>query len=274
MSLWDAALQQPRFRGYFVQFYGSDQAALVQQASQFLWEGLLGGEGTLVIARPGLEKAFRGRLTELGANVEGLESKKQLRFLDAEATLKRFLVDGMPNWVSFAKTVRAALRSSRPTPGVKGYRIFGDMSGVLLEAGNFEAAMQLKENWVRLQGQSSFSLYSACPIDLFGTPDLYQLDALLRSHSHVVTSETDAGLRSSLLRAIDEMLGAKARTVRSAIRSEARPGYAELPEAERIVLWLYKNLPDKADALIHEARKFERERIRAARAEAGQEERK
>jgi len=273
MSLWDAALQQPRFRGHFVQFYGSDQAVLVQQAGQFLWEGLLGGEGTLVISRPELEAAFRARLTELGANVGGLELKRQLLFLNAESTMRRFLVDDMPNWVAFAKTIRAALRSARPAAGVKGYRIFEGMSGALLERGNFEAAMQLKEHWVRLQGQSSFSLYSACPIDLFGTPDLYQLDALLRSHSHVVTSETDAGLRNSLLRAIDELLGAKGRSVRSAIRSEARPGYAELPEAERIVVWLRKNLPDKADAVIHQARKLERERVKAARAEAEQKER-
>ena len=53
---------------------------------------------------------------------------------------------------------------------------------------------------------------------------------------------------------MDEILGAKADESRFLIKATHQPAWAVMPTAERIVLWLRKNVPEQADHIVDRAR--------------------
>jgi hypothetical protein len=71
-------------------------------------------------------------------------------------------------------------------------------------------------------------------------------------------AELDGKLETALHRAMDEVLGPDADRVRGSIRANFRPSWAVMPAAERIVLWLRKNLPEHAGRIVQRARECSR----------------
>jgi hypothetical protein len=129
------------------------------------------------------------------------------------------------------------------------------MVGVLWKARQFAAAIRLEQLWNKLLEQSSFSLYCAYAIDVFGKEfAVANLDNVLCTHTHLVPSQPDGTLEAALNRSMDEILGSKADALRILIKANYRPAWAVMPAAEAIVLWLRKNLPEQADHIVARAR--------------------
>src|SRR3954447_8993143 len=84
--------------GHFVQFYKADEPLLNRNVGQFLWEGLLRGDGLLVIAAPERRESVANHLRRLGVDIPLAVRERQLLLLDAQETLDRFMVDGQPDW--------------------------------------------------------------------------------------------------------------------------------------------------------------------------------
>src|SRR5579884_2233615 len=168
MSPWKKILERPPTGGHFVQLYEADEAALTRNVASYIWEGLRRGEGVLVIATPEHRDLFTRQLAEYGANVSQALNTEQLLMLDARETLARFLIDGQADWERFETTIRRAMRRVRPVGDVEQLRAYGEMVGVLWNARQFAAAIRLEQLWNRLLAQSSFSLYCAYAVDVFG----------------------------------------------------------------------------------------------------------
>jgi MEDS: MEthanogen/methylotroph, DcmR Sensory domain len=255
MSPWEKLLERPHSRGHFVQVYEADEVALTKNVGHYLWEGLRRGEGALVIVTPEHQELFSRHLDHLGANLPALLGSRQLIFWDAQQTLAQFMEAGQPDWQRFESVIRAAMRQIRPSPGAEGLRAYGEMVGILWKARQFAAAIRLEQLWNRLLEQSSFSLYCAYAIDVFGKEfEVGNLNGVLCTHTHLVPAQPNGTLETALNRSMDEILGPKADALRILIKANYRPGWAVMPTAEAIVLWLRKNLPGQADHIIERSR--------------------
>jgi hypothetical protein len=255
MSPWHRLLEQPHPRGHLVQLYEADEGALTNNVGRYLWEGLRQGDGVLVIATPEHEELFRRHLESLGADVAALRETRQLVFCDAQETLALITAGGQPDWDRFERVVRAAMRLVRPAMNREGLRAYGEMVGILWKARQFAAAIRLEQLWNRLLEQSSFSLYCAYAIDVFGKEfAVANLEGVLRTHTHLIPAQPDGTLEIALNRSMDEILGPKADALRALIKTSYQPAWAVMPAAEAIVLWLRNNLPEQADHIVARAR--------------------
>ena len=247
-------LDQPEPEEHFVQLYGKDDRLLTRNVSRYLSEGLRRGDGLLVIAtaehRGSMVRRLTGERTYTRAVLEG-----RLVFLDAEATLNRFMVDGEPDQARFERIIGEALAGVRTRAVHSGIRAYGEMVGVLWKAGQFSAAVRLEELWNDLLHASDVSLFCAYPIDVF-SPEFQaaSIDALLCAHTHLVP--TDSALEGALNRAMDEVLGDRVNDLRRLIQANHRPAWAVIPKPEAIILWLRNNLPGSAERILDRARQY------------------
>jgi hypothetical protein len=166
------------------------------------------------------------------------------------------MVAGQPDWARFEETIRKAVRELAPKPGAEGLRAYGEMVGILWNARQFAAAIRLEELWNKLLGHLSFSLYCAYAVDLFSKElEVSNLEAVLCAHSHLVPAQPDGRLEAALNRSMDEILGPKANALRVLIKADYRPSWAVMPNAEKILLWLRKNLPGQVEEIANLARR-------------------
>lgn len=256
MPPWEKLLEQPHSRSHFVQLYETGEGALTENAGRYLWEGLRRGDGALAIVTPEHRALFCRHLDRLGADLPELLGCRQLVFWDAQHTLAQFMAGGQPDWQRFESVIRRAMRQVRPAHD-EGLRAYGEMAGILWKARQFAAAIRLEQLWNKLLEQSCFSLYCAYAIDVFGKEfAVANLDGVLCTHTHLIPAQPNGTLETALNRSLDEILGSKAEGLRVLIGGNYRPGWAVMPTAEAIVLWLRYNLPEQADRIVARARYY------------------
>src|SRR5262249_31148726 len=120
---------------HLVQFYGTDERALIANVTRFLQDGLNNGESLLIVATSGHWSDFRNSLRRAGiSGSEGL-NPVNMRFIDAdEVVAARIDGDGNPlpgKLIDFLVAEVASVRES----GDKGLRAYSDLTGVLWQRG-------------------------------------------------------------------------------------------------------------------------------------------
>jgi hypothetical protein len=238
---------------HLVQFYDGDLRPLARNVSRYLADGLTQGHAAVAIAVPEHAAAFVAQLAAEGIDSAAALREGRLLILDAEETLALFTVDGLPDPVLFEQTVGATIRELHAShPGL---RTYGEMVGVLWEAGRFTAAIRLEELWNALLSARDFELFCAYPIDVLSDDfQTAEIDAVMCTHTNVVAST--ASLERALDRAIGDVLGANAAALQGHMSSHYWPAWATLPRAEAMILWLRSNAPDHADAILARAREY------------------
>jgi hypothetical protein len=250
-------LEAPAPHAHVVQLYGSDDRTLAHHVSLYLIEGLKRREGLLVIATEEHTASFIEEMARLGADPEAAVGDGQLVLLDAEATLARFMTAGQPDWNLFESTIKAAINDLQSQPRQAGLRAYGEMVGVLWNAGKYAAAIRLEQFWNRLLGSHSFNLFCAYPIDVFSSEfQIAALDALLCAHTHVVPAGVAGDLETAVNRSMDDILGRRAEGLRSLMDANFRPAWAVIPRAEANILWIRNNLPDEAESILGRAKHY------------------
>jgi hypothetical protein len=257
MPLLDEILEARDTHAHVVQLYGSDERTLAHHVSLYLVDGLKRLEGLLVIATEEHTEKFIQEMARLGADPEAAVGEGQLVFLDAEATLARFMTAGQPDWHLFESAIKTAIGDLQARPRLGGLRAYGEMVGVLWNAGKYAAAIRLEQFWNQLLGSHSFNLYCAYPIDVFSSEfQIAALDALLCAHTHVVPAGVTGDLETAINRSMDDLLGRRAEGLRQLMHSNFRPAWAVIPRAEANILWLRNNLPDEAESILNRARHY------------------
>jgi hypothetical protein len=257
MEAWNKLLEHAEPEEHLLQFYEADERPLLENISRYVREGLKSGEGVLLIAAQHRNEAVEQRLNELGIDTEAAIHEGRLTFVGVRQALAGFMRDGQPDWELFQNTIGATVRESRARIHDGVIRAYGEMVGVLWEAGQFAAAIRLEHYWNELRHSAPFKLFCAYPIDVLGkgfqTP---AVDALLRAHTHLLPGESSGDLEDALNRAMDEVLGTESAGVRTLIEAHQRPSWAEMPAAERMILWLRNNRPQQADQIVDLARQY------------------
>jgi hypothetical protein len=140
-----------------VRFYES-RHSLAGMVGQFLGEGFVAGLPAVVIATPEHLDGIKSVLTARFFDVARLEAAGDLIMVDAEATLARFMVDGMPDPAGFRDAVTPLIeRASRGRKDCL-IRAYGEMVDVLWKAGHTVAAVRLETLWNQLAQSHAFAL--------------------------------------------------------------------------------------------------------------------
>lgn len=248
-------LQTPEPHGHFVQLCGNDPRSLICNVVTYISEGLKQGDGVLVVATPENTAGFLSGIRDLGVDPESAIRESRLVLLDAHQTLGTFMMNGQPDFQRFERVITAAISrvdATRPNS----IRAYGEMVGILWRAGNYTAAIRLEEYWNELLQSGRFTLFCSYPIDVFA--DDFQIsgvDALLCDHTHLIPNGESERMKAAVDQAIDDYFGERANGLKLGMAND-RFSWAEMPEAEAMILWIRNNLPREANDVINLARKY------------------
>ena len=165
-----------------VRFYESRQS-LAGMVGQFLGEGFVVGLPAVVIATPEHLEAIKSVLTARFFDVCRLEAAGDLIMVDADATLAKFMADGMPDPARFRDAITPLIE--RACRGRKDcvIRAYGEMVDVLWKAGHTVAAVRLETLWNQLAQSHAFALLCGYSMGHFYKDAAHQ--EICGLHTHV-----------------------------------------------------------------------------------------
>lgn len=174
-------------KSHFLHLYDRD-TQLVKTVTNFIITGLLNGEAVIIVATRAHQEAFRRHLTQLGFDIASALEREQLCILDAEDTLAKFMIDGMPNKALYMESVGAFVdKKISQFPAVRAY---GEMVNVLMEGNNPKATLALEGLWNELSLTREFSLLCGYHNGVFGNDSSGDnLKQVCCSHDHVISAE-------------------------------------------------------------------------------------
>jgi len=247
----------PEPHRHFVQFYKADEPLLNRNVASFLWDGLLRGDGLLVIATEQRRESLASHLERLGADVGLARREGQLAMFDAQEMLSRIMPDGWPDRERFEHAIGDAIRLCSPRAGSGAVCAYGEMVGVLWQDRQIDAAIVLEEFWNQALHRGGLQLFCGYPIDVFAD-DLHksQVHDVLRAHTHFLPTGPNGDLGDALNRAMDEVLDAGAEEVRVSMKASVSSLAVALPDAEKTILWLRNHIPDHAENILVRARGY------------------
>ena len=169
-----------------VQMYESDDA-FVDALAHYVADGLVAGEGVVVIATGEHRATLEHRLESRGLNLEAARRRDQYVAVDAEQTLTQFMVNEWPDERRFDAAVSTLVSRAR---GRKNRRVraFGEMVVLLWNRGHHGATVRLEHLCRRICQLQSFALFCAYPKRAFTEGTHASLLQIGATHTHVVPS--------------------------------------------------------------------------------------
>lgn len=172
---------------HLVQFYHSDQF-LAETVTNFIAPALMSGEGAILVATENHLYQFEKALQDLQINTSLMRLSGQLLLLDADLTLKGFMVNDFPDPQKFHALIGGAMTEmTSKFPGVKAY---GEMVNILWGAGNIYGTIALEKLWAELMIKKKFSLLCAYSIDsMCEDKQGIAFSEVCQCHTHVMPAE-------------------------------------------------------------------------------------
>jgi signal transduction histidine kinase/ActR/RegA family two-component response regulator len=211
-----------------VQFY-EDETYLYETVARYVGSGLLTGDAVVLVTTEPHSRALMEALDAKGFAIDRALSAGHLTVLDAEATLRRFMVGGVPDWERFQACIGPVVDKSS-NGGQRRVRLFGEMVDLLWRQGNPQAAIRLEELWDQLGKMKPFSLLCAYVMgNFFKESDTEAFRRVCETHRHVSPAESysDDEDRETRLREIS-LLQQRAQALETELRRRR-----ELEEALR-----------------------------------------
>lgn len=147
--------------GEHVVYFYDDDRTLAAVTAGHLAVALSADGAAIAIATPEHLAAIATELRDLGIDAAAAERDGTLVLLDARATLNRFLVAGSPDAGRFHDVVTAAVTALAPTE--RPVHAYGEMVGLLWDAGDVEAVIALEDLWNDLLADVPTSLVCGYP---------------------------------------------------------------------------------------------------------------
>jgi hypothetical protein len=216
-----------------------DARFLREAVTEYLQAGLERGEAAIVIARPELRQWLA---THFGP-------REDMRFLDAEDTLARFMRGGMPQWEAFREVIGGLIANARLRyPGVFAY---GEMVDVLWQAGQQDAAICLEKFWNELGQLQTFSLFCAYGLD--SLDDTAATERICSVHTRLVPARDHSLVDHAVAKASEALLEPSVSRILAAVGSGRGAG-AEMPAGHAALIWLRRNMPHASEQVLASVR--------------------
>ena len=165
-----------------VTFYDHDRE-VVDRIARFVAEGIHEDGRTVVVATPEHRTQLVQSLLAMGLDPDEPPVAGHLVLLDARTTLRTFMTPTGPDPDRFAAHVGRRVTDA----GADGapVRVFGEMVGLLWEAGDVQGAIALETMWNGMIEHLGFMLLCAYPASLIEAGHLIEVDAICGQHSSV-----------------------------------------------------------------------------------------
>lgn len=151
-------------KDHVLQVYESETVFL-NALTGFVLGGFKTNETVVIIATKAHLEALNAKLRTYGTNIDRLVYEDLYIPLDADETLKEFMVDGHPDEHKFNRTI--SLLMARAHARKRSIRAFGEMVAILWAAGNHHATITLEHLWNRFCSHQSLCLFCAYPKAIF-----------------------------------------------------------------------------------------------------------
>jgi hypothetical protein len=160
-------------------FYERDDG-LARSVADFLRDGLAAGGTAIVIATGPHRQMFERELTAAGVELDG----HSVIALDAASTLRQFVTDGRVDQQAFRRVIGEVVRDALSRGGP--VRAYGEMVGLLWEAGDVMSAIRLEELWNELGAELPFALMCGYRRSTLSSPSLAdELEQVCHLHDSV-----------------------------------------------------------------------------------------
>jgi hypothetical protein len=250
MNNWQDVLKAPAGGDHMVQVY-QDREFLAAAVAEYVGTGLMQGEAAIIIARPEHVREFRNALWKR-LDVDAAIGRGQLVLLDAQATLSRFMRDGMPAWTPFHEAIGGAIAELRLSFPV--VRAYGEMVDVLWQQGERDAAIRLEEFWNELAKLQTFSLFCAYYMDnLDDRAYGGALECVCKVHSHLIPARDYQRFDDTVAKAAEKVLDRPMMRMLLSMSSIEKPP-AHMPLGQAMLFWMQKNMPATAKKVLAEVR--------------------
>lgn len=182
---------------HLVQFYESDDF-LLDTLSELIGTDLAAGDTCIFVATKTHREGLEEKLKTNGLDLVTTQTPGKYISLDAEETLSKFMVDGLPDPDRFTEVIGSMIvQAAKDRHQV---RFFGEMIALLWMEGNQAAALRLEELWDDLlHAHHPFSLFLFCVHSMSsfaGQTQEEQFIKLCQQHSHVIPDENYTALVS------------------------------------------------------------------------------
>jgi hypothetical protein len=253
---WRKLLAEPGENGHVVQLYQDDDF-YGEAISHFAAEGLVRGESIILVAtRPHWQNISR-RLRGKGFDPEALFRDGQLTLLDADATLPKFMAGKVPDGNIFKPLAKQTIAKARAGGKFPRVRWWGEMVNVLYVNGNTGGSHRLEELFDEVAHEESIAIFCSFLMDKFD-PRIYDeaFGNVCRTHSHVIPCDDYARHRTTVDRAIAEVIGdIKAPVLQSLVSWQGMSSL--MPSSQRLLLWLKEHMPEQFEPVLARARQLE-----------------
>jgi DcmR-like sensory protein len=157
----------------------ADDAAISHEIIRFVEDGLVLGESVVVAATA----QHRAAIARWRSDHPSISDGEVLLVMDADETLQKFMVAGLPDPALFESTICPII--DRAVRGGRTVRVFGEMVALLWADGNVTGALELEALWNGLALSQRFFLMCAYPgVALAGAP-LQAVNAMCDHHSNL-----------------------------------------------------------------------------------------
>jgi MEDS: MEthanogen/methylotroph, DcmR Sensory domain len=172
-----------------VRFY-EDDSSLFRIVSKFISEGLTTNQPALVIATASHIEGITRNLRSAAIDVDAVQHKGDLLFVDARDMLNEFMVNGQPDGELFKASASAVIQRVCGERKRCTVRAYGEMVDVLWKDGMSGAAIKLEMLWNRLANTRDFSLLCGYSMGSFYKDA--SIEDITRQHTHIVTASGES----------------------------------------------------------------------------------
>ena len=242
-----------------VQFYDADERGLIANVVSHLTEAYNNGSSLCVLATQAHREAIGAGLEASGVDTQRAIDDGRYMCVDAEATLRKFMVHGYPDAVLFDATCGEQTRALVARSQGRGLCGYGEMVDLLWRDEKTAAAVRLEQLWEELRAKvGRFALLCSYRIDIFGREfHSGAIDSVLRTHSSVIPWGNDDRLQQSVSTAMAHVLGVdRTAQILPEITSGTPRNWAAVPRGETMILQLRNALPERAGDVLALARDY------------------
>jgi MEDS: MEthanogen/methylotroph, DcmR Sensory domain len=172
------------FCDHVLQVYDTDEL-YVEAFAGFVSSGIQLGDCCVVFLAEAHRKALHSKLTAMGINVEAAIADDSYIPLDAQETLSKFMVNGMPDEELLGKAMNDVF--DRGYRAKRVVRAGGEMSALLLAQGNWDAAIGLERATNKVRETNPFSVFCAFSRAAFAIGDELKLHHVCAEHSKIIS---------------------------------------------------------------------------------------
>lgn len=252
---WQDLLGSPERPAHIVQIYESDDF-LVAGVALFAAEGLRRGEAVLLTGTPAHLDGVRRGLRSRGIDAEAAIARRELSLFDVRAAIDAVMVDGKADAARFETGTVEVLARAAADSRFTGVRWWGEISNVLNQQGNAEAALaceRLANSAIARHGLTVLCSYLGDNFD----PAAYDgiLPPLCAAHTHFIPAQDYVHHRLTVNRAIADVIGdIKGPLLQSLLSWKALA--CDVPSSQAVLFWLREAMPERFNAVLSRAKTY------------------